>query len=487
MKVDDCSITSTPGEQRKDANTVLISEQIARWAAALRFEHLAPEAIEAAKRFLYDSLGCALGGSRVHDCRLFLEHYRALGQPGPCTVIATGDRMNVVAAAMLNALMVRAMDYNDIYWKQDPSHPSDLISAPLAIAEWKRLPGRELLVGIVLGYEITQRLCHVAVPGIRERGWHHATLMAYAAPAVAGRMLGLEWPQIQHAIGIAACHRFTLGCAVAGRLTMMKNTVSPMCTRDGVEAALLAARGYTGPEGVFEGKEGMEHCLGPGWDWSWITDGLPRLPASARDGAEWMITRCGMKSYPIEALMHSPVSATLHIMKTAGLSAEDVRSVRIESIARAADILSDPAKYDPQSKESADHSLPYCIAAALAEGRVTPLEFREEKLWEVRLRAQMKKVEVVANAEFERAFPDRQCTRVTITTGDGRAFTHAMDYPKGDPRDPMTLEELDVKFDALASPVLSVGRRGALREAVLSLETIDDAGPLMELTISDMA
>ncbi len=471
-----------------------ITEQIARWATEVKYEHLTPQAIDAAKRFLYDTLGCALGGSQVHDCQMFLQHYRDLNQPGPCTVIGAGDQMNVGAASLLNALMVRAMDYNDIYWKQDPAHPSDLASAPLAIAEWKHLSGQNLLVGLVLGWDFTMRLCHIAVPGIRERGWHHATLMAYATPVVAGRMLGLTWQQMQHAIGIAACHRFTLGCAVAGKLTMMKNTVSPLATRDGVEAALLAQRGYTGPEGVFEGKEGMEHCLGKGkdggkgWDYSWITDKLTSALERGGDpanGLGWMITQCGMKSYPIEALMHSPVSATLHIMQANKLRAEDVKSVLIESIARAADILSDPAKYDPQSKESADHSLPYCIAAALAEGRVTPLEFKEEKLWDPRLRAQMAKVKVVANADFERAFPAKQCTRVTITTNDGQTFTHAMDYPKGDPRDPMTIEELQVKFDALASPIISEKRRTQLRDTIFSLEKLDDVGKLMKLTVAD--
>jgi 2-methylcitrate dehydratase len=496
-----------------------ITDIIARWACGVTYDDLTPEAIDAAKRFLYDTLGCALGGSQVHDVQLFLEHYRALGQPGECTVIGAGDKMNVVAAGMLNALMVRAMDYNDIYWKQDPSHPSDLASAPLAIAEWKHLTGRDLLVGLVLGWEITMRLCHIAVPGIRERGWHHATLMAFATPVVAGRMLGLTPEQMQHAIGISACHRFTLGCAVAGKLTMMKNTVSPMSTRDGVEAALLAQRGYTGPEGVIEGKEGLQHCLGPEWDTSWITETLPGmgsvgvppagqpspkggagilpakggagiLPAGGRPehspaAAGWMITQCGMKSYPIEALMHSPVSATLQIMTEHNLRAEDVQEVRIESIARAADILSDPAKYDPQSKESADHSLPYCIAAALAEGRVTPLEFREEKLWDERLRSQMQKVKVVASEEFERAFPAKQCTRVTIATTDGRRLSAERDFPKGDPRDPMTEEELRLKFDALAEPVLSETRRAELKRAIFDLENLDDVGKLMALTVSE--
>ena len=474
-----------------------ITQKIAHWACNLKYADLPPDAIDAAKRFLYDTLGCAIGGYQVHDCKMFLEHYRSLGQPGDCTVVGAGDKMNVVAASMLNALMTRAMDYNDIYWKQDPSHPSDLASAPLAIAEWKHMSGQDLILGLVLGWDITMRLCHIGLPGIRERGWHHATLMGYAAPVVAGKMLGLTAEQMQHAIGIASCHSFTLGCAVAGKLTMMKNTVSPMATRDGVEAALLAQRGYTGPEGVIEGKEGMEHCLGEGWDYSWITDKLPGgtgvspvnntggTPVPQNEGHGWMITQCGMKSFPIEALMHSPVSSTLHLVKEHGLTPENIKEIRIDSISRAADILSDPAKYKPESKESADHSLPYCIAAAVTDGMVTPKQFKDDRLWDERLRAQMRKVKVVANDEFERAFPAKQCTRVTITTTDGRELVNERDIPKGDPRDPMTLEELEIKFDALASPVMSDSRRAALKYCVFSLEKLDDVGQLMALTVSD--
>lgn len=453
-----------------------LTETIARWACELKYEDLSSESIDAAKRFLYDSVGCALGGYQVGDVKVFLEHLRELGGTDCCTVIGAGDKMNPVSASLLNALMIRAMDYNDIYWKQDPSHPSDLLSAPMALTERDHKSGKDLTLGIVLAYEIAMRLCHIAVPGIRERSWHHATLMAYVSPIVASRMLGLNWGQTQHATGIASCHCFTLGCAVAGKLTMMKNTVSPMATRDGVEAALLAQKGYTGPEGVIEGKEGMVHCLGEAWDMNWLTDGL---------GERFMIVDCGMKSYPIEALMHSPVSATLHIIKEQSLKAEDIKEVLIESIARAADILSDPAKYDPQSKESADHSLPYCIAAALAEGRVTPLEFKENKLWDERLRSQMAKVKVVANDEFDHAFPAKQCARVTITTTDGQSFTHQVDVPKGDPRDPMTIEELQIKFDALAEPVMSKDRRTQLREAVFALDKVDDVGKLMALMIAD--
>jgi 2-methylcitrate dehydratase len=263
------------------------------------------------------------------------------------------------------------MDYNDIYWKQDPSHPSDLIPAALACGERAGQDGRALALCIVLGHEIEQRLCEAAFPGIRERGWHHATLTALAAPVVAGRMLELPWEKIQHAIGISGSRHFTLGAAVAGKLTMMKNTVDPMATQSGVVAALLAERGYTGPEHVIDGKEGMVQVLGPDWKLSVLTEGL---------GDSWRIEQCSMKAYPTEALTHTPISAVLDLVRENDLRPEEILRVRVRSLARAADILSDPSKYDPRTKETADHSLPYVLAAAIADRQVTPRQFADDKI-----------------------------------------------------------------------------------------------------------
>ena len=134
---------------------------------------------------------------------------------------------------------------------------------------WEREPGgtgKDLILGIILGHEFEMRLCEAAFPGIRERGWHHATLTAFVSPIVAGRMLGLSWEQIQHAIGISASRHASFGAAVAGKLTMMKNTVDPMATQSGVLAALLAEKGYTGPEHIIDGKEGLVHCYGTGME-----------------------------------------------------------------------------------------------------------------------------------------------------------------------------------------------------------------------------
>jgi 2-methylcitrate dehydratase len=449
-----------------------VTAEISRWAAGVKFSDLSPEAVHQAKRFFLDAMGCALGGYQQHDVAIALRVLDEVAAPGPATVIGSGKKMDVVHAAFANALMIRCMDYNDIYWKQDPSHPTDIFPAAIACGERSQSDGKELMVGLVLGHEFEMRLCEAAFPGIRERGWHHATFTALVSPIVAGRMLHLPWEQIQHAIGISASARACFGAVTAGKLTMMKNTVSPMGTESGVLAALLAGEGYTGPEHIIDGKEGLVHVLGPEWKLNLLTEGL---------GESWRITQCGMKFFPTEALTHAPISATLDLIKEHDLKPEQIAKVHIRSLARAADILADPSKYDPRSKETADHSLPYCIAAAIVDRQVTPAQFTSEKINDPQVRAQLRKVEVVADPEIERVFPALQRVAVTITTTDGKAFSKQLDYPKGDPRNPLSDLEVEEKFAALADGVIGKPRQQRVRDAIWNLEKSGSVAQLMEL------
>ena len=454
-----------------------ITAKMARWAATLEFKQLSQDAAYQAKRFLLDSIGCALGGYQQHDVKIALAVLDEIAGPGPSTVIGTGKRIDPVSASLANALMIRCMDYNDIYWKQDPSHPSDIFPAALACCERAQSGGQELIVGLVLGHEFEMRFCEAAFPGIRERGWHHATLTAFVSPFVAGRALRLPWEQIQHAVGISASRHCTLGAVTAGKLTMMKNTVDPMATQSGVLAALMAEKGYTGPEHVIDGKEGLTHCFGPEWKLNILTDNL---------GDSWRITQCGMKAFPTEALTHTPISAVLDLVKSNDLKPEQVEKIQIRSLARAADILSDPSKYDPHTKETADHSLPYVIAAALAERQVTPAQFTMEKIMDPKIRAQLKKVEVVADPEIEKVFPALQRVIVNIATTDHNVYTTQLDYPKGDPRNPLTDSEVEEKFAALAEGVLSSAAQKKLKDAIWYLEKLDSVSKLMALMKTDV-
>ena len=480
--------TKTVMSSQSTESKRLLSQIIAEWACALKYEHLSPEAVQAAKLFWFDSIGCALGGSQQEDAKILLKHYRTMGNgKGNATAFVSGFKTNPVDAAFLNGHMIRAMDYNDIYWKADPCHPSDLIAAPLALCESEDLSGKDLILATIIAYEIEMRLCEIGRPGVREYGWHHATLSAFAAPVAAGRVLNLTPEQMVCAIGISASRTFCPGAVTAGKLTNMKNTVDPWAGRMGAESALLAREGFSGPEHIIDGKEGLfavfSHVQYKGQPATFDGQGLIKdLPTSPE--SHYRILDCGMKSFPIEALSHAPLTAMMKTVKENKIKADDVKEIKVEVIARAADILGDPHKYRPTSKETADHSLPYCMAVGLVDGMVTPLQFREERVLDQSLIPIMDKIKVVPNDEFEALFPKFQPSRVTITTNHGKSHSTRVDVPKGDPRDPMTEEEIAVKFNALGSDVIGKEQCEKLRNCIVNLESAEKVDELLKLTIA---
>mgnify|MGYP000146198949 CR=1 FL=1 len=473
-----------------------ISRQIAEFSINLKFEDLPKEIINTAKRFLYDSIGCAYGGYHTKDLNILRDIYKNMGGKEEATLIGFGEKLPAVNATLVNSLMIRALDFNDIYWKEDPSHPSDLIPAALSVGELVDASMKDVIVAIVLAYEFEQRLCEFAVPGIRERKWHHATLTQFVSPVVAGKLLGLDVDQMVNAIGISGSHNHTIGCPTAGKLTMMKNTVDPMAVQSGVFAALMAQKGFTGTEAVFEGKEGFMDCFF-GWDvkkqklnfikmkgrefeeeWGWNLDKL-----LGGLGDSYKIIECSMKAFPCEALSHVHITAVLNAVKKNNIKYDEIDSVTITTIARACDILFDPHKYRPESRETADHSLPYSVAAAIVDGKVTTQSFSEEKLKDPKIWEVIDKIKGEASEEFEKMFPEKQPSKVIIKTKDGREFSEYREYPKGDPREPMTMEDLEIKFNSLSDKLLSKERQSEIKNMILNCEQLKAKEFMEKLTV----
>ena len=454
-----------------------ISRKMAQFALGLTYDAIPAPAVKEAKRFILDSVGCALAALDHEDMQQAYEYIQALGGHGQATIIGHGTKTNIANAALMNALLIRAMDYNDIYWKQDPSHPSDIIPAALSPAEYKGLDGKEFLVGVLIAYEIEMRLCLAADPGVREVGWHHASLTQFTSPLVAGRMLGLTEDQVVAATGISGSSHFTLGGVVAGHLTNMKNTADPMATEAGVRAAMLAATGYSGPVELFEGKEGVfEVVSNVKWDPEKMLGGL---------GSEFLITECGYKAFPTEALTHQPITAILECMSTNGIDPHKVTEVLVETTTRGADILSDPSKYEPKTKETADHSLPYCIAVAVTKGNVLPSDFTDEAIKDPFVWEMLPKIKVVANAEIDGLFPAVKRAIVTITTEDGSKHTVQADHAKGRAESPLSDEELIDKFRANASHSMSEGRMDQIVEATFAIDQASELGSYLQLLTRD--
>jgi len=390
------------------------------------------------------------------------------------TLIGFGDKIPAVNATLVNSLMVRALDFNDIYWKEDPSHPSDLIPAALSVGESANLSMKDVIVAIVLAYEFEQRMCEFAVPGVRERKWHHATITQFVSPIVAGKLLGLNEDQMVNAIGINGAHNYTIGCPTAGKLTMMKNTVDPMAVQTGVFAALMAQMGYSGTEQVFEGKEGLMDVFGPDWNQEKLLGGL---------GDKFKILECSMKAFPTEALTHTHITAALKVVVNNNISYDQIDSVTITTIARACDILFDPHKYRPESRETADHSLPYCIAAALVDHKITTNTFSEEKLKDPRVWEVIDKIKGEASVEFEKMFPAKQPSKVVIKTKDGKEFSEYLEYPKGDPREPMTNEDIENKFNALSSSLLNEEKQKNIKDVIFNCDELKARDFMTELIV----
>jgi len=440
-----------------------LSRQIAEFVVGLKYEDLPADVVDTVKRFLYDSVGCAYGGYHTRDVNILRDIYMEMGGTAQATLIGFGDKLPAVNATLVNSLMIRALDFNDIYWKEDPSHPSDLIPAALAVGELTGASMKEVITAVVIAYEFEQRLCEFAVPGVRERKWHHATLTQFVSPLVAGKLLGLTVDQLVYAVGINGSHNHTIGCPTAGQLTMMKNTVDPMAVQAGVFAALMAQKGYSGTELVYEGKEGFKDVFGPDWDDNKLLGGL---------GDSYRITTCSMKAFPTEALTHTHLSAVLKVVTENDISHDRIEEVTITTIARACDILFDPHKYRPESRETADHSLPYCVAAALVDHKVTTQSFSDEKLKDPRIWAVIDKIKGEASDEFEQMFPAKQPSKVVVKTTDGKEYSEYLEYPKGDPREPMTVEDIEAKFNGLSAGLLSTDRQREIKDKIFACESL---------------
>lgn len=449
-----------------------ISQQWAEYAVNLTFEQLPEDAVAAAKMFLFDSFGCALGGSKTDDFRILESTFAAIGGRPECSVIGSALRTDVRSASLINGVAIRALDYNDVYWKQDPSHPSDLLPAAFSVGERMGRSGKDLITATVIAYELEMRLMEAAVPGIRELGLHHATLTAFVAPVVAGKMLGLDADRIANAVGISGSHSVTLGSVTAGTLTMMKNTVDPMATEAGVFAALIAAGGYKGPIPVFEGREGLFDAIGDDWKPEVLTDGL---------GSTFKIVDCSIKPFPSEALTHAPISAVLDLVIAHDVAPESIDRIEIATLKRAAEILADDKKYIIDSRETADHSLPYCIAAAVVRRTLTPREFSPESLKDESILACVPKVRAVLEPSYEDRFPAEQPCRVEITLTNGERLSTDRAYPKGDPRDQLSTDELMQKFEVLAEGILSRDECEAFHDAVYRVEESDSIRDLLSM------
>lgn len=444
-----------------------LARQLAAYAAGLTFENLSSETVHEVKRHLLDGLGCALGAWQSDVARIVLGAALADGTGGGATLLGLREKRSLPLATFVNGCLVHYLAFNDTYLAQEPAHPSDNIPACLSAAEAAGASGQELILAVALAYEVQCRFCDAAA--LRRRGWDHSTYLAFSAVLGAGRLLGLTEDQLYHAVNIAASQSAVLRQARVGQLSPWKSCVGANSTRTAIFAASLARRGMEGPEEIFEGRTGFAAQVTGPFD-----------PDVEGWGDPTMICRTSLKFWPGAYHAQSAIEAALWIHDELGPDVE-IEGVRIVSFDAAVEIMgSEPAKWAPNSRETADHSLPYLVAAALLDGQLTPDQLAPERIRREDIRALLQKVRIQRDPGLSARYPAAVANRVEVCLRSGRVVAREVVQPKGHPRNPMTDLQIEEKFRRLSSAVLTAEQAGRLIAAVWNLEQ-QTAAVLMDL------
>jgi 2-methylcitrate dehydratase len=460
--------------------TTTLAHQLANYACSLQFEDLSREVVHEVKRRVLDSIGCALGAWNEEPCVIARKVASEFSANNGSTIIGTAHKAPPDWAAFATGCCIRYFDYNDTYLSKEPAHPSDNISAALAIAESLGANGRELITAIALAYEVQCRLCDAA--SIRARGWDHVTYGAFSTALAAARLMKLDPEKTRHAVNIAGVACAAMRQARVGELSHWKGVAFANAARHGVYAALLARAGMTGPAPIFEGQMGFEKELGVSL--GNVGEKFVKQPnaKSPEEGTAAMILKTSIKYWPAEYHSQSAIEAALFLRKEIG-DPSQIQSVRIESHDASVDIIgSEPEKWKPETRETADHSLPYITAIALIDGEVTDRQFQPERFMDPKIWKFLENVTVQRNDELSSLYAKAVANIVHVTLKDGRTLTKRVDYPLGNALNPVTDQQLEGKFNALVVPALGGEKAKAIVDLVWKLDEAKNVDALMQAT-----
>ena len=421
------------------------TKSLCKFTRGLRYEDLPAVALLAAKARILSTLAVALAAYEMAPVRIV----RKLAQPvaaGPAATILGGNAKTTPdMAAFVNSAMVRCLDMSDSYVMKAVSHPADAFPAILAVAEAEGASARDLLLATAIIYEVQCRFVEV-VP-YNHRGWDQTPVVALGAALGCSRLLGLDEERTRNAAGLAVVPNIALNQTRTGTLSMWKGMAGPQGARAGVFAACLAREGMTAPDGVFEGKFGFWNQLMGGEQYK-----LPVPEDFSRH--VFAVQQTMIKMFPTRFNCQVPVMAAQQLRRK--LAGREIASLKIESIRQAfARWMDSPEIWQPQTRETADHSLPCTVAMALIDGTITPAMMEAGRFKDADVLALMGRCKIELPDEFEVVAPAVRCCRLTAQLTDGETVIvderRSLEDDVADPGWNMAVE----KFRALTGGLLA--------------------------------
>jgi 2-methylcitrate dehydratase len=446
-----------------------VLERLTDWASETTFDRLTPAAVLAARERLVDSLGCAVGAWGCENSRIGLRVARTTADRRLAgRVIGSSDSLSADSATFVNGCLIRDRDFNDTY---PGGHPSDCLAALFAVAGQRGATGHELITATVVAYEVFIRIQMAGQ--LREKGWDNGFGIAVGTTAGLARLIGLDRSQTRHAIAITATSIVPMRASRAGMLSMWKGAATAFATQGAVLACQLAAAGMTGPEAPFTGRHGLADLITGPLD--------SQLFGSF--GRDFYIPRAKIKYWPVVYNMQALVWAAIELRERA--DGRDLTSIEVQTYWSAwHESGSEPAKWDPQTRETADHSLPYIFAWTLRHGSIGAEAFEPTSYLDPTLRPLMNKVKVEVAEDIEAVFPQEVRMRVAATETTGTQHEIVIVNPLGHELNPASRAEIDAKFVRQCEPVLGEARTRLALQQWWSVAD-DPVGPALDLVVVD--
>ena len=448
---------------------------MAEFVAGLQYRAIPAEVRERIKLLMLDALGCALYGAQLDWCRILREVLSGIDKDESCSVWGTGRRLSAPHAALANGTQVQGFELDDVHRAGVLHVGAVVLPALIAVAELRRnLSGAEFLAAAVAGYEIGPRVGLCMGPEHIGQGWHSgATVGVFSAAAAASRGLNLNSEKTIHALGIAGTQAAGLMAAQYG--AMVKRMHAGRASQSGLYGALLAERGFTGIEDVFESEYGG-FCT----TFSRSRDRFDLGQLSAGLGEVWQTMGVALKFYACVGSNHTTLDALQEIRKKRPFDVAQVEGIVVHGSHATADHVG--WKYEPRSLTAAQLNLPFCVATLLLEGDCSVDQFTEDAVADPARIALADKVEVIADPQITAKGANfRHTVRVEVHLRGGERPECTKEAPRGSERDFARPSEITRKFEQLARHALPQARVTELRDAVLGLEALDDAARLADL------
>lgn len=436
-----------------------VADRMADFAIRTSYADLPRNVVGEAKRRLADTFACAIGALEEPAPRI-ARRAAARTDSDHIATLFGGGCAAPDWAAFANGVHVRYLDCNDTYLSLEPAHPSDNWAAVMAVGESVGSSGRDWITAAAIAYEVQCRLCDAA--SIRARGWDHVTYGSLSSCLASAKLLGLGHDQMVSALGIAGTTGTALRLTRAGELSMWKGCAFAHAARNGVFAALLAADGLTGPAPLFEGEMGF---------WQQVSGPFELATLGGPSSEDWMLPKTSIKFVPAEYHSQSAIAAAFALRpRIHDVSA--IRQIEIFTFRTAVEIIAkDPEKWRPQTRETADHSLPYCTVVALVDGAITADQFSAARLHDPLLLDLMARTTVIDEPRLTSLYPAHVANRVRVTLHDGTVLEEECLDPPGHDNNPLTGEQLLSKFRGLTVPLLGEQRSNDLWSRLMKLES----------------